>query len=166
MESLFFDLEQILKQQNIILQDLVQAADGHSQALRNNDHKQILHWVKEQESLSNHLLQLDRKREEIQQAMGDQVNIQPPVTLNKLIEYIPVTETGRSILELSEEIKKQLSELSFINQRNEVLAKRGLSFIEQVKGILQPRGGATYHSKGQVIEQDKGKSNSLLNKTI
>lgn len=168
MESLFFKLEETLKEQNSILQELLQAARGHNQALQNSDHQQILHWVKEQEILAKQLLRLDATREELLVGAAAHIgpHVQTPLTLSQLKEYLPDGTMATSLKNLTAELKQKLTELALLNQRNEVLAKNGLDFIAQLQGIFQPRGGTTYQNKGQVTEQQPGKVNSLLNKTI
>ncbi len=168
MESLFFKLEEILKEQNSVLQELLQVARGHNQALQSNDHQQILHWVKEQENLAKLLLRLDATREELLVGATAHIgsHVQPPHTLSQLMEYLPSGTTATSLKNLTTELKQKLAELTLLNQRNEVLAKNGLDFIAQLQGVFQPRGSTTYQSKGQVTGPQPGKANSLLNKTI
>lgn len=163
MESLFFKLEKILREQNTTTVNLLDAASEHNLAMRDNYPEAIIAAVKKQEQLMNTLRQQDEMREKVQSLISKELNLEKG-TLTEIINLLPNSKLTESISRVSEELLKNFNELLELNQLNRVLAKNGLLFTDQLRKIYAPKSNDTYQSSGKVDTQNN--SISMLNKTI
>jgi flagellar biosynthesis/type III secretory pathway chaperone len=166
MESLFFDLIEILKQQEQIIASSLATAKEHNLGLRNNDANVILAVVKKQEALSKKLQAQDRRREAIQQQLAQYCGLDKQAGLTVLLQYAPVSvpTVARDLEQLAITLKESIAQLFEINQLNAVLAKRGLMFTEHLRKIIFPVNNNTYLGSGALNKESKPLS--VFDKTI
>lgn len=164
MESLFINLIELLKLQNNTVKALLDASEKHNQAMQQNDASAMLAVVKKQESLAALLTQQDKKREMVQDQIAKLLGIEGRPNLSQLLEQTPESEAKTELIQISDQIKENLTQLDDLNRLNNVLAKRGLIFAQQLRNLIQPKEGNTYQGTGEIKNQDKPVS--MIDKTI
>ncbi|MDO7788340.1 flagellar protein FlgN [Desulforamulus aquiferis] len=158
-------LYEILKLQNEKVIELKEVAQEHNLAMQKNDIETILTVVKRQESLILLLAQQDKKREAVQEQLAKHLGgVEGNPTLSQLLEKSPESKAKSELIRMAEKSKENLKALNELNQLNNVLARRGLIFSQQLRNLIQPRDGNTYQGTGEIKTQDK--VISVINRTI
>lgn len=164
MESLFFKLKDILiKQQETVL-ELVSLAQEHTLAMKENNANQILAVVKQLENQSNILQAQDEARKEIQTELALSLGLPAESTLSHILQHTAQQKVVQEINDLSLTINNNLAQLKDILKLNDIMAKRGLMFTQQLKNIMQPKDNSTYQRSGEVVKQSGNRS--LFDKSI
>ncbi|GAB6158054.1 hypothetical protein JCM39194_12540 [Desulfotomaculum varum] len=162
MESLFFNLGQLLTALQEKLADMLQATQKHNQALRQNDMAAIRQAVQELHAIAAQTRHLDRQREAVQAALEAQLNLPPGATLSETLRHAPaglareLQKTAGSLRQLTEAINS-LAEL------NKILTQNAMQFNQILLAGCQP-AQTTYKPGGQAAVA--AEPLSLLNKTV
>lgn len=163
MESLFFNLSNILKLQNQTIVEILDAAREHNKALRKNDIAVILATAYKQEELSRKLKDQEKRRVEALKKLAVKYGLGEKPTLNMLLSYASETTAGE-LNELSRSLKNSLQLVSEMRDLNYVLARRGQIITEQLLRKVRPKSGGTYLGSGKM--KDHGKLLSVVDRTI
>ncbi|NQS76327.1 MAG: flagellar protein FlgN [Peptococcaceae bacterium] len=166
MQSLYFDLRQVLEKQGNVVNSMVEATQEHNQALQNSDSVEILATVARLEELSQRLQGLDKEREKLQGHLARRHGLQGDVTLQQLWSHIKVPAVANDLDMLSAGLQKDLEQLAVVNQLNNMLAQRGLAFTKQLMRTINP-GCDTYAGGGQLKTETNDRAViSIIDKTI
>jgi flagellar biosynthesis/type III secretory pathway chaperone len=154
MESLFLNLIRILKQQDKTLAELLNTAEEHNQALRQNDTVTVLSTAYKQDELSKKLKSQDRKLEEAKKQLTGVCGITGKAVLSDFTHYAPESLTAE-LAEISQNLKEKILRLGEINSLNKVLSRRGQIFTEKLIRIMTPCSGNTYMGSGRLTKEGK-----------
>lgn len=161
MESLFFELKQILTEQSKTISELLTAAKAHNLALQENDIAAISAAIKQQQALADNLTAQERIREALQIKLAQYFDLPEDITLKQLMNHAP---SDKGLSSLAQEMNSNLEQLAAVNQLNNALSNNGMLFLQKFRAILQPAIGTTYQGTGQVRQQRA--TVSTMNKSI
>ncbi|MEW6698043.1 MAG: flagellar protein FlgN [Bacillota bacterium] len=162
MESLFFNLLQILTALKEKLTEMLQATERHNAALRNNDMQAIQEAVKELDTISAEAKFLDKKREEIQSALAMKLNLSKGAALSETLTHAP-EKAAQDLNKIAQSLRDTTEAINNTVQLNKILTKQAMQFNNILIKVLNP-SKATYNPSGKTsVENEK---TSLLNKTI
>ncbi|SHF34922.1 flagellar protein FlgN [Desulforamulus putei] len=162
MESLFFNLLQILTALHEKLAAMLRATEKHNAALRNNDIAAIQQAVKELDSISAQAKFLDKKREEIQRALEAKLHLPAGATLSETLVYAPA-QAAQDLNKIAQSLRETTEAINQMVQINKILARQALQFNDILIKVLQP-GQATYNPGGQTSVAKE--TVSLINRTV
>jgi len=162
MESLFFNLLQVLKLLNEKLAEMLQATEKHNLALRENDLESIKQFTKQLETISAQLKTVDYKREEIQVELEKLFHLPAGAALSEMIKLAP-GGIKEELSAIAKSMKQTAAELTRLVELNDILTRQAIFFNNILLSALKP-APATYCPNGQTTEVKV--SSLLLNKTI
>ncbi|MCL5781224.1 MAG: flagellar protein FlgN [Firmicutes bacterium] len=162
MESLFFNLLQVLNELNDKLAEMLKATEKHNLALRNNDIEAIKEAVKELENVSAGAKFLDKKREEIQYTLEQKLQLPKGATLSETLVYAPA-QAAQDSNKIAQSLRETTEAINHMVQINKILARQAMQFNDILIKVLQP-GQATYNPGGQASVAKE--TVSLINKTV
>lgn len=162
MESLFFNLLQVLNELNDKLAEMLKATEKHNLALRNNDIEAIKEAVKELENVSAGAKFLDKKREEIQYTLEQKLQLPKGATLSETLVYAPA-QAAQDLNKIAQSLRETTEAINHMVQINKILARQAMQFNDILIKVLQP-GQATYNPGGQTSVAKE--TVSLINKTV
>ncbi|MCG8401519.1 MAG: flagellar protein FlgN [Firmicutes bacterium] len=164
MESLFFELTQILARQGEILKEQLKASQEQNEALLRLDNEKLDAAVKRLEELSGQMTELDQKREAVQRQLEQALNMKPGATIMQLLPKAPF-ELIFKLKDLSKTMKADLQQLSGLNEINNILTRRVLQVNEALLEIFKSGGDKkTYQHSGEVKHSHR--STAVLDKTV
>ncbi|MCL4439037.1 FlgN family protein [Desulforamulus profundi] len=162
MESLFFNLLQVLNELNDKLAEMLKATEKHNLALRNNDIEAIKEAVKELENVSAGAKFLDKKREEIQYTLEQKLQLPKGATLSETISYAP-EQLSKDLHTAAQSLRETTNTINDMVQLSKILAKQALNFNDVLLKVMKP-AQSTYNPAGKTAANQQ--SASLLNKTV
>lgn len=164
MESLFFDLFQVLERQREILKEMLTATRNHNHALRQNDMVILKEVISREEKISTRLKVEERQREHLQKALGKKLNLPANTPLRKLLPRLPEKHSAK-LSGLATEMRNIAGEIAGLVALNHVLTRRAMHFNEQLLRLLKPIQNSTYQPDGKSTSPVSC-SPSLINKTV
>ena len=162
MESLFFNLLQVLNALNAKLQEMLAATEKHNLALRSNDMENIKAALKELDSISPQTKFLDNQREDIQRQLEAKLKLPQGATLSQTLTQAPEKLAG-DLQIAAESLRQTTKAIHQLVELNNILTRQALNFNELMLKALKPTK-ATYNPTGQTNASNV--NTSLLNKTI
>ncbi|MEG6521235.1 flagellar protein FlgN [Desulfotomaculum sp. 1211_IL3151] len=162
MESLFFNLKDLLRELNNELNKMLQATEQHNQALRANDLDAIKEILKELALVSRQIKILDAQRETVQTALEEGLKLPKGTTLTRTIAHAPqhlVQDLNRA----AESLREITATIQNLVEINAILTKQAMNFNEVLLKTIKPIK-STYNPTGQTT--DNTPATSILNKTI
>ena len=163
MESLFFNLLQILNALDNNLKEMHKATEKHNLALKNNDIEGIKDALKELDTLSAQSKSLDKKREEIQSNLELALGLSQGASLSDTIAKAPA-KIAQDLDQAATSLRETTAAIADLVQLNKILTQQGMQFNDVLLKVIRP-AQATYNPSGQTAGTS-GKAASLLNKTI
>ncbi|WP_003544348.1 flagellar protein FlgN [Desulfotomaculum nigrificans] len=162
MESLFFELLQVLKALHEKLQEMLRATEQHNIALRHNDITGIKAALQQLDVISRQSKAIDSKREQIQRALEEKLQLSPGATLQETMALAPAN-IKKGLSDQAMALKETFEQLKNTVQLNKLLTQNAMHFNETILNMLRP-AQATYCPSGQSnMAKD---TPSLLNKTV
>jgi len=164
MESLFYELLQVLERQREILKEMLSTARDHNMALRENDLGAIKEAVARGERAAARLKVEDQRREQLQAAIEKELGLPEGTPLSRVLPRAP--EQCREALSLlAGEMRDTASNIARLVDLNGILTRRAMLFNEQILRLLKPGDGSTYQPTGKTASP-AGNAPSLLNRTV
>lgn len=162
MESLFFNLKDVLIELNEELNKMLQATEQHNQALRANDMASIKEVLKKLDLLSRQVKALDSQRESIQTSLEQGQKLPKGTTLTKTIAHAP-QHLVQDLNKAASSLRETTAAIQRLVESNNILTKQALNFNEVLLKTIKPTK-STYNPTGQTTGSNP--STSILNKRI
>ncbi|TEB15543.1 FlgN protein [Pelotomaculum sp. FP] len=164
MESLVFDLFQVLERQREILKEMLTAARNHNHALRQNDIVVLKEIIIREEKISTRLKAEERQRDRLQKALGKRLGLPGDASLSKMLPDLPQKQSAR-LAELTAEMRNIAGQIARLVELNRVLTREAMHFNERLLRLLKPIHNNTYQPDGKSTSP-VGCSSSLINKIV
>ena len=164
MESLSFDLFQVLERQREILKEMLIAARNHNHALRQNDIVILKEIIGREEKISTRLQVEERQREQLQKALGRKLDLPEDAPLSKMLPSLPLKQSAK-LCELTTEMRNIAAEIVRLVELNRVLTREAMHFNERLLKLLKPIHNNTYQPDGKSASPVNC-SSSLINKIV
>jgi len=164
MESLFYDLLQVLERQREILVEMLAAARDHNEALRLNDVDAIREVAVRGERVAARLKAEDRRREQLQETLEKELGLQDGTPLSGVLPYAPA-QYRESLSLLAGEMRDVAGDVARLVELNAILTRQAMLFNEQMLRLLKPWDDSTYQPTGRPAPP-VGNSPLLINKTV
>lgn len=163
MEPLFFELLEVLKQQQQVVQQMNSAAQQQSEALRQNDTAALNNAVNQLQKLTMHMAQLDPQREELQRKLAEQLGLTADSTLTAMLPHAPAA-VKEQLTTLQGQLQQDFEKLQQHNELNKVLTQRAMQVTAGVLKIFQGNSSQIYQPGGKTKTSDPALQ--VLNKTV
>jgi len=162
VEPLFFELDQILKQQRETVRQLLGQSEAQNQALRKNNVELLNNAVQQLTKLSGLMAEQDNKRQEILDKLAHILNLKQGFSISDLLPEAPAS-LKTELQKVHTEIKNDLQQLKELTTLNSLLTRRALMVNQSLLNIF--RGGGQTYQPGAKLKQDK-QSLGVLNKIV
>lgn len=165
MEPLFFELTEVLKQQQQVVTNMVTAAEAQNQALRQVDAEALNTAVNQLHKLTLQMAKLDPQREELQVKLEQTLGLKPGATVSDMLAKAPV-EIQIQLKQTQAELIQQFQNLKEINKINKVLTQKTQQVNAALLKIMHPNTNNQTYQPGGKINKETSNALPMLNKTI
>ncbi|MEG6616521.1 flagellar protein FlgN [Peptococcaceae bacterium 1198_IL3148] len=165
MEPLFFELIEVLKQQQQVVTNMVTAAQAQNQALRQVDAQALSSAVNQLQKLTLQMAKLDPQREQLQVKLEQNLGLKPGATVSDMLAQAPV-EIQIPLKQLQTELKQQFDKLQQLNQVNRVLTQRVQQVNAALVNIMHPSNNSQTYQPGGKVNKETTSNLQMLNKTV
>jgi len=150
------ELLEILDGQKDVMEELIELAEKLSQALINDDLDEIVQITGRQEDKGRQMALMEQKRrsllEEYSRESGMEINY-----LNDLSDQIKSDEQEK-LQKIADEIKETHQKLKEVQERNCLLLKQSMVYVNRILMFFHSRKPGTYSKSGN-IKRVIGKGN-------
>ena len=139
MASLIEELIMILGDEEKIYAEIIPVAEKKTQIIVNNDLQSLNSITEEEQALVGKISKLEKKRQEVIRNIGIVMNKkESELNFITIIDLLNGQEKEQEELRrLHDKLKRTVSDLSLINERNQMLIKQSIEMIDFDINLLQ-----------------------------
>ncbi|QUH28988.1 flagellar protein FlgN [Vallitalea guaymasensis] len=162
MASLIEDLITTLEEEKQCYNRLLTIGETKTEFIIKGDISSLNELTKEEQQMASRVLRIDKKREEIINDIAIVTNKNPDeLTINNLAVLLAKQEKEHTQLSsLKEDIKDVVENLQIINDRNKILLKESLDYIDFTMNAIQSESSMTnsnYEAQGNIYNSQDGR---------
>lgn len=139
MASLIEELIMVLGDEEKIYAEIIPVAEKKTQIIVNNDLRSLNSITEEEQALVGKISKLEKKRQEVLRNIGIVMNKkESELNFITIIDLLNGQEKEQEELRrLHDKLKRTVSDLSLINERNQMLIKQSVEMIDFDINLLQ-----------------------------
>ncbi|GMQ58057.1 hypothetical protein AN1V17_24520 [Vallitalea sediminicola] len=162
MASLIEDLIITLEDEKQCYKKLLTVGEAKTEIIIKGDISALNELTREEQQMASHVIRIDKKREEIINDIAIVTNKDSDeLTINNLAVLLAKQEKEHSKLNnLKEDIREVVERLQVINDRNKILLKESLDYIDFTMNALQSESAMTnsnYEAQGNIYNSQEGR---------
>ncbi|MBO8167953.1 MAG: flagellar protein FlgN [Thermoanaerobacteraceae bacterium] len=162
MERLFKHLRELLVKQNEIIEELIALGERETEALKENDIKNLAQIVREQEQVGVQLAEMEKERLALQEELAAKLPAARDAGLKDILRMSALSHT-EELEQLADKLKENYRQLQVLNETNKLLIRQSLSYVNKILSVLTPQEEKTYHRSGMVKQKT---ATSTIDRTV